>query len=109
MNDISRALKAYHQGIEVGEDTEQTLLQGMTYGQMGILFAYQELYDESRNMIRKALCCYGGLGDSVRYANTLATLARTYDGKNEKDSAFYYYKESYRIARKYEKINWLTA
>lgn len=82
MNDISRALKAYHQGIEVGEDTEQTLLQGMTYGQMGILFAYQELYDESRNMIRKALCCYGGLGDSVRYANTLATLARTYDGKN---------------------------
>ena len=103
MNDISRALKAYHQGIEVGEDTEQTLLQGMTYGQMGILFAYQELYDESRNMIRKALCCYGGLGDSVRYANTLATLARTYDGKNEKDSAFYYYKESYRIARKYEK------
>ncbi len=71
MNDISRALKAYHQGIEVGEDTEQTLLQGMTYGQMGILFAYQELYDESRNMIRKALCCYGGLGDAVRYAKTL--------------------------------------
>lgn len=102
MNDISRALKAYHRAVEVGEDTEQTLLQGMTYGQMGILFAYQELYDESRNMIRKALCCYGGLGDSVRYANTLATLARTYDGKNEKDSALYYYKESYRILRKFK-------
>lgn len=109
MNDISRALKAYHQGIEVGEDTEQTLLQGMTYGQMGILLAYQELYDESRSMMRKALRCYGELGDSVRYANTLATLARTYDGKNEtdsalyyKDSTFYYYKESYRILRKFK-------
>lgn len=109
MNDIPRALKAYHQGIEVGEDTEQTLLQGMTYGQMGILLAYQELYDESRSMMRKALRCYGELGDSVRYANTLATLARTYDGKNEtdsalyyKDSTFYYYKESYRILRKFK-------
>lgn len=109
MNDIPRALKAYHQGIEVGEDTDQTLLQGMTYGQMGILLAYQELYDESRSMMRKALRCYGELGDSVRYANTLATLARTYDGKNEtdsalyyKDSTFYYYKESYRILRKFK-------
>ena len=109
LNDIPRALKAYHQGIEVGEDTEQTLLQGMTYGQMGILLAYQELYDESRSMMRKALRCYGELGDSVRYANTLATLARTYDGKNEtdsalyyKDSTFYYYKESYRILRKFK-------
>lgn len=81
MNDIPKALKAYHRAVEVGEDTEQTLLQGMTYGQMGILFAYQELYDDSRSMMRKALRCYGELGDSVRYANTLATLARTYDGK----------------------------
>ena len=103
MNDIPRALKAYHQGIEVGEDTEQTLLQGMTYGQMGILLAYQELYDESRSMMRKAMRCYGELRDSVRYANTLATLARTYDGKNENDSALYYYKEAYRMARKLRK------
>lgn len=71
MNDISRALKAYHQAAEVGEGTDLYLLQGITYGQMGILFAYQELYDESRSMIRKALQCYGELGDSVRYANSL--------------------------------------
>lgn len=103
MNDIPRALKAYHQGIEVGEDTNQTLLLGMTYGQMGILFAYQELYDESRSMMRKALRCYGELGDSVRYANSLRNLAHTYDGKNEKDSALYYYKEAYRMARKFKK------
>lgn len=103
LNDIPRALKAYHRAVEVGEDTDQTLLQGMTYGQMGILFAYQELYDESRSMMRKALRCYGELGDSVRYANSLRNLAHTYDGKNEKDSALYYYKEAYRIARKFQK------
>lgn len=103
MNDIPRALKAYHQGIEVGEDTEQTLLQGMTYGQMGILFAYQDLYDESRRMHWKALHCYRELGDSVKCANSLCHLARTYDGKNENDSALYYYKESYRMARKFRK------
>lgn len=102
MNDIPRALKAYHQAAEIGEETKQTLLQGMTYGQMGILFAYQELYDKSRSMMRKALRCYGELGDSVRYANSLCNLARTYDGKNEKDSALYYYKESYRILRKFK-------
>ena len=103
LNDIPRALKAYHRAVEVGEDTDQTLLQGMTYGQMGTLFAYQELYDESRIMTRKALRCYGILGDSVRYANSLRNLAHTYDGKNEKDSALYYYKESYRLARKFKK------
>lgn len=102
MNDIPRALKVYHQAAEVGEGTDLYLLQGITYGQMGILFAYQELYDESRSMIRKALHCYGELGDSVRYANSLCNLARTYDGKNEKDSALYYYKESYRILQKYK-------
>lgn len=103
LNDISRALKAYHQAVEVGEDTEQTLLQGMTYGQMGILFAYQELYDESRSMMRKALYCYRELGDSVKCANSLRNLARTYDGKNENDSALYYYKEAYRMAQKLRK------
>lgn len=103
LNDIPRALKAYHQAVEVGEDTEQTLLQGMTYGQMGILFAYQELYDESRSMMRKALYCYRELGDSVKCANSLRNLARTYDGKNENDSALYYYKEAYRMARKLRK------
>lgn len=103
MNDIPRALKAYHRAKEIGEETKQTLLQGMTYGQMGILFAYQELYDKSRSMMRKALRCYGELGDSVRYANSLRNLAHTYNGKNEKDSALYYYKEAYRMARKFQK------
>lgn len=103
MNNIPKALKAYHQAAETGEDTGLRLLQGMTYGQMGILFAYQGLYDESRAMIRKELRCYGILKDSVRYANSLCLLARTYDGKNENDSALYYYKESYRILRKFGK------
>ncbi len=103
LNDIPRALKAYHQGIEVGEDTEQTLLQGMTYGQMGILLAYQELYDESRSMMRKALYCYRELGDSVKCANSLCHLARTYSGENKVDNALYYYKEAHRLARKYKK------
>lgn len=46
MNDVPRALKAYHQAEDIGESTGQTLLLGMTYGQIGILFAYQELTDE---------------------------------------------------------------
>lgn len=103
MNDIPRALKAYYRATEVGEDTDLYLLQGITYGQIGILLAYQDLYDESRRMIRKALECYGELGDSVRYANSLCNLAHTYDGKGEKDSTLYYYKESYRMARKFQK------
>lgn len=102
MNDVPRALKAYHQAEDIGESTGQTLLLGMTYGQIGILFAYQDLYDESRRMMRKALRCYGELGDSVRYANSLCNLAHTYDGKDEKDSTLYYYKESYRILRKFK-------
>lgn len=103
LNDIPRALKAYHQAVEVGEGTGQTLLRGMTYGQMGILLAYQDLYDKSRCMHWKALHCYGELGDSVKCANSLCHLARTYSGENKVDSALYYYKEAHRLVRKYEK------
>ena len=103
MNDVPRALKAYHRAVETGEETDHKLLRGMTYGQMGTLFANQGLIDESRKMTRQALRCYGELGDSVRYATSLCSLARAFDGKNEKDSALYYYKESYRMARKLKK------
>lgn len=102
LQDVSRALKYYHRAAEIGENTDRYILLGMTYGQLGILFAYQGLYDESRNMMRRALRYYGMEGDSVRYANSLRNLARTFDGKGEKDSALYYYKESYRMTRKFK-------
>ena len=103
MNDVPRALKAYHRAVETGEETDHKLLRGMTYGQMGTLFAYQGLFDESRKMTRQALRCYGELGDSVRYAISLRNLARAYAGENETDSTLFYYKESYRIFQTFKR------
>ena len=100
LQDVSRALKAYHQAVEIGENTDLYSLLGMTYGQLGLLFAYQGLYDESRNMLRKALPFCEIVGDSLRYANILRSLARTYSGKNQNDSALYYYKASYDMMQK---------
>ena len=108
LQDVSRALKAYHQAVEIGENTDLYSLLGMTYGQLGLLFAYQGLYDESRNMLKKALGYYEIAGDSVRYAGNLRNLARTYSGKNENDSALYYYNASYQMTRElkeYKKAN----
>ena len=47
LNDAPRALKAFQKVLELGESNPPCDLFARTYNQMGTLFAYQGLYDES--------------------------------------------------------------
>lgn len=96
-NDAPRALKVFHQAAVLCEQTGQNTLMGMVCGQMGNLFAYQQVYDEALNMYRKSRHYYRLSGDSLRCAGSLCDFARSYDGKQEKDSALYYYQEAIQM------------
>ena len=98
MNDAPRALKAFHQAIDAGKNTENLTLLGQTYGQMGTLFSYQKLYDEALEVTRKALQLYTVQEDSARYPYLNRDIARIYSAKENNDSALYYYRKAYRLA-----------
>jgi len=54
LNDSPRALKAFQQVLQLGEGYPPCDLFARTYNQMGTLFAYQGLYDESLEANKKA-------------------------------------------------------
>ena len=98
MNDAPRALKAFHQAIDAGKETENLTLLGQTYGQMGTLFTYQKLYDEALEATKKALSTYTLQQDSNRYPYLTRDIARIYSSKDEKSTALHYYQKAYRWA-----------
>ena len=94
MNDVPRALKAFHQAIEAGKNTENLTLLGQTYGQMGSLFSYQKLYDEALEAKNKALQLYTIQKDSIRYPYLNWDLARIFNAQGKQDSALFYYQRA---------------
>lgn len=102
MKDAPQALKAFQQAIDLGKEIKQYTLLGQTYEYMGVLFAYQGLYNESLNSSQKALYYYQQQKDSLKFPFATRNIARIYDSKGNKDSALYYYKEAYTLALKME-------
>lgn len=103
MCDAPRAIKAFQQAIDVEDHSNNIILLGQIYGQMGTLFAYQGLYDESLDAKRKALNCYISQRAEKKIPSTLCEMARVYDAKEQNDSAVYYYKQAYDLSFKLKK------
>ena len=106
MNDAPRALKAFHQAIDAGKETENFTLLGQTYGQMGTLLSKHALYDGALEVYRKTLYLYQEANENQRIPLVYRNIARMYDAKGEKDSAILFYEKGHQIARenKDEKI-----
>ena len=94
MNNAPRALKAFHQAIDAGKETDNLTLLGQTYGQAGTLFSYQELYDEALEAKQKALQLYTQQKDSTRYPYLNRDIARIFHAQEKIDSALVYYQKA---------------
>ena len=99
MKDAPRALKSFHQAIGAAKEAKNLTLLGQTYGQMGTLFSYQELYDEALEAKQKALILYTQQNDSIRFPYLHRDIARIYSAKGKNDSALYYYEQAYQYAK----------
>ena len=99
MNDAPRALKAFHQAIDASKGAKDLTLLGQTYGQMGTLLSYQELYDEALDAKQHALKLYMRQNDSTRFPYLNRDIARIYSAKRKNDSALYYYGLAYQYAK----------
>lgn len=99
MNDAPRAVECFLDAVDVEGTTEQNTLLGLIYGQLGALFAYQDLFDESLEARRKSLHYYTLQKDVKRIPGALRGIARMYGIKQELDSAVSYYREAVRVAQ----------
>ena len=102
LHDAPSALGAFHEVISRSKelpaaDRKQSAdLMARTYNQMGTLFAYQGLYDESLQANRESVNCYLAQGKKDKLSYALRDIARMYDAKHQKDSALHYYRKAYR-------------
>ena len=98
LNDAPRALKAFQQVLQLSEGYPPCDLFARTYNQMGTLFAYQGLYDESLEVNKKAAEQFILQGKKNKISYALRDIARMYNVKNQRDSASHYYQKAYQTA-----------
>lgn len=98
LNDAPRALKAFQQVLDLGEGYPPCDLFARTYNQMGTLFAYQGLYNESLEANKKAAEQFILQGKKNKTSYALRDIARMYNIKNQRDSASHYYQRAYQTA-----------
>ena len=98
LNDAPRALKAFQQVLDLDEGCPPCDLFARTYNQMGTLFAYQSLYDESLEANKQSVQQYLLQGKKNKTSYALRDMARMYNLKEQRDSASHYYQKAYQTA-----------
>ncbi|WP_278623256.1 hypothetical protein [Parabacteroides gordonii] len=98
MRDAPRAVAAFQQAADVGENSQRYDILGRIYSQMGTLLAYQSLYEDALKIykISYAYNLKREAGPGLVYA--LRDQGRMYEALNQPDSAEYYYQAAYEKA-----------
>lgn len=96
MKDAPRALKAFQDAIDVGKTGKRYDILAQTYGQMGSLFAWQEIYDESLKSCKLALKYHLLMKNQFKVSIATRDLARMYHSQKKIDSARIYYDKAYK-------------
>lgn len=101
MKDAPRALKAFQEAINTGKDSKQYDILAQIHGQMGTLFAWQDLYNESLEATKKSLFYYRKSNNAAKISIVTRNIARIYNTKACPDSTLWYYNKAYNQALKY--------
>lgn len=112
MRDAPRAIAAFQQAADVGENSQRYDVLGRIYSQMGTLLAYQSLYEDALKIykISYAYNLKREAGPGLVY--TLRDQGRMYEALNQPDSAEYYYLAAYNKAFEINNqnlINWISS
>lgn len=83
------------------KDGDNTELLSRVYSQMGYLFHYQEVYDESLKMFTAAYQINKNDNDTIGMIYDLRDISTAYEAKNEHNKALEYLQKAYRLANLY--------
>jgi tetratricopeptide (TPR) repeat protein len=99
---IEKAASAYFAAEELANRTEAYNLRGLIQGNLSILYREQFLNDEAIIRGKNAVVLYNKATNYKNEIDALRLIGNCFLIKNKTDSAFYYYKESLRLADYYK-------
>lgn len=107
LNDAPEALKYFQKALDVAGDTKKYVLVSKIYSQMGMLYNYQNVYEEAIHMHEKAYQYKLLAGDSATLPLVTRDIARIYNLMNMNDSAIFYYQISEGLLRQRDEHEFL--
>jgi tetratricopeptide (TPR) repeat protein len=97
--DILNALEYYQKAINLIEHSDNNLIIGKLYNNLGMLYAWQNMYDHAIPNLKQAITFNTKAGNIDGLAYSLRDLARAYSIVYESaDSALHYYKDALIIS-----------
>lgn len=97
MKNVPQGLAVCQQAADVGKDSRQYLTLGRIYQDIGLLLAYQSLYEDAMVAFQKSYG-YFKMGEAPGQVYALRNIGRMHNELNQLDSAQYYYQAAYRKA-----------
>ena len=100
LNDAPEALHYFQKAIDVADSARHAPLLSKIYSQMGMLYDYQDVYEEAIEMRQKAYQCALRIGDSASLSLKNRDIARAYDMMEKNDSSLLYFQKAADWARR---------
>ena len=98
LGDAPQALEYFFKAIESTKERTKYKLISRIYSQTGMLYLYQDTYDQALKVFRKAYQYCLLDKDSIGMVYSLRDIGRTFTTLNCPDSALYYYKGALKYA-----------
>ena len=98
LGDAPQALEYFFKAIESTKERTEYKLISRIYSQTGMLYLYQDTYDQALKVFRKAYQYCLLDKDSIGMVYSLRDIGRTFTTLNSTDSALYYYKGALKYA-----------
>lgn len=95
LGDAPQALDYFFKAIKSAKDCTNYRLISRIYSQIGMLYLYQDTYDEALEVLKKAYQYNILADDSTGVIYNLRDIGRTFTTLNCADSSLYYYKEAF--------------
>lgn len=103
LGDAPQALDYFFKAIKSAKDCTNYRLISRIYSQIGMLYLYQDTYNEALEVFRKAYQYNILADDSTGVIYNLRDIGRTFTTLNCADSSLYYYKKALTYAERIHK------
>ena len=100
LNDAPEALHYFQKAIGVADSARHAPLLSKIYSQMGMLYDYQDVYEEAIEMHQKAYQYEIQNRDSNGIVFALRDIARAYDMMEKNDSSLLYFQRAAEWAKR---------
>lgn len=94
LGDAPQAQYFYLKALDLYKETNDHAFGGRIYGNLGMIYTFQYLYDVALDLQRKSEECFRLVGDTTNLGASLRDIGRIYSVTDQLDSSLFYYNEA---------------